>query len=285
MLDGSSSSGEYWPRTVRGESHRALYQVGHTDMGYAFNKQAYGIRLRALTRALDAGSVQLAGRRVFEAGFGVGYYLEFWRREGAAVTGVDIAPTAVANVGRRFPTFDLRLGDVTEMDVWDDWESILRSFDLVTAIDILYHVVEDAKAARALKLLASLLQPGGTLIFTEKFPASGMPIREHSHVTRRPLNWYEEALGLGFRVERVAPVFWCMDPALPGEAASAGDRAARGAWVFMRACTKYFRSPSLVQEILGGATGYIGATIDRMAVGRMRSQGNMRIVSIRRTGN
>jgi hypothetical protein len=108
-------------------------------------------------------------------------------------------------------------------------------------------------------------------------------LNEHAHVTRRPLHWFVDAVqDQDLVVERVAPVFWCMDPALPYTDRSIGDRAARALWVAIRATTKYLPRRGRLQEAVGSAGGFIGESLDRVAVGRARSTGNLRIVTMRR---
>lgn len=273
----------YWQGLIRGDSADALDEVGHTDMGRSFNRRAYRLRRRAVDHAIRAsGGLQRNGK-VFDGGFGVGFYLTLWEGMGAVVTGADLSPTAVGNVRSRFPACDLRVGDLTRLNDWGDWRNLTGSFDVVTAIDVLYHIVEDRGAVIALGNLAALVRPGGVLIFTEKFPEHHEPLNEHAHVTRRPLHWFVDAVqDQDLVVERVAPVFWCMDPALPYTDRSIGDRAARALWVAIRATTKYLPRRGRLQEAVGSAGGFIGESLDRVAVGRARSTGNLRIVTMRR---
>jgi SAM-dependent methyltransferase len=274
----------YWQALIRADTADALDEVGHTDMGRAFNRHGYRLRRRAVEHALRASGALPPNGIVFEGAFGVGFYLPVWEALGATVTGVDLSPTAVANVRSRFPGCDLRVGDLSRLSDWDDWTELVGSFDVVTAIDVLYHIVEDELAAVAVGNLAALVRPGGVLIFTEKFPEGARTLEEHAHVTRRPLRWFVEALAdQDLVVERVAPVFWCMDPALPNSKRSIGDHAARALWVGIRAATKYLPRRGRLQETIGSLGGLMGESLDRVAVGRVRSTGNLFVVTMRRS--
>jgi len=193
----------YWSSLVTGDGD--LAHVGIPGLG-RYNRYAYRFRLRALRRALQ--DVDLRGRRVFEAAFGEGFYLGYWRSAGAAkVSGVDLSPGAVAEGRRRFPSYDLRQADLTR-------PADLAGFgphDIVTALDVLYHIVDDVAFAAALRHLGALVAPGGRLLLSEKFPAAA-PFQRFPHVRRRPLGSYREVLEpLGLRLARLVPVFCLMD--------------------------------------------------------------------------
>ncbi|MGH9123147.1 MAG: class I SAM-dependent methyltransferase [Acidimicrobiales bacterium] len=287
MIGGPEATEEYWPNLIRGESNRALEEVGQTDMGRAFNVQAYKMRRRAVLCALEAAGVSLPSARIYEAGFGVGYYLALWEQgKAVAVAGIDLSSVAVRNVRQRFPSYDLSQGDITELAKRADWGERVGCYDVVTAIDVLYHIVDDRRAAEALRNLKSLVAMGGILLLTEKFPPSGSRLAEHHHVTRRPLSWYADILGPDVQIERLAPVFWCLDPAIPGSAEyGAGDRAARIIWVLLRVGPKYARPGGWLENAAGWAGGHVGLALDRIALGRTRATGNMRIVTARRRTN
>src|SRR6266508_4489818 len=88
--------------------------VGHEDMGREFTLRAYGLRLRALIRALQsAGCYPPAS--VFEAAFGVGFYLRLWKTlDSKRVSGIDLSARACEHARRCFPEFDLRAGDIAD---------------------------------------------------------------------------------------------------------------------------------------------------------------------------
>jgi SAM-dependent methyltransferase len=196
----------YWGGLVTGDGD--LAHVGIPGLG-PYNRHAYRFRLRALRHAL--ADLDLRGRTVFESGFGEGFYLGYWHAAGAAaVAGVDLTPGALAGARRRFPSYDLRLGDLTRA-------ADLTGFgtcDLVTALDVLYHIVDDDGFAAALRHLAALVAPGGRLLLSDKFP-SELPYQRFPHVRRRPLAHYRAVLEpCGLRLVRLVPVFCLMDEPL-----------------------------------------------------------------------
>jgi O-antigen biosynthesis protein len=98
----------------------------------------------------------VAGRKVLDAGCGLGYGAAMLARAGATVTGVDIAE-AVIEAGRPSagPQVDLQVGDVRSL-AFDD-----RSFDVVVCFEVVEHIDErDAVLAE----LRRVLVPGGLLL-------------------------------------------------------------------------------------------------------------------------
>jgi len=102
----------------------------------------------------------LAGRRVLDVGCGGGLLAEGMARRGARVTGIDLAPEALA-VARLHALesaieVDYRLETVESLA-----ESGPESFDLVTCLEMLEHVPDPASIVAS---LARLARPGGHVI-------------------------------------------------------------------------------------------------------------------------
>src|SRR3954452_16360113 len=114
----------YWQSLVQPTSSESVELVGHPDMGRAFNQRAYAVRLRAVLAALDAAGWH-SRSRVFEAAYGVGFYLNHWLRLGCTeVSGVDISEAAWKEARRNFPNYDLRCGDLSRISAWSDWAKL-----------------------------------------------------------------------------------------------------------------------------------------------------------------
>ncbi len=221
---------------------------------------------------------------IFECAFGTGFYLAYWRRRDCrTVMGVDLSPATVANNRRRFPEYDLRADDVARLAAWADWGDLQRRFNLVTAIDVVYHIVDEEPVERALSNLADLVAAGGILLVTEKFPAGDSAVREQRHVVRRPLGWYRRLLGArGLVLERTRPVFCCMDPPIRFGGQRWTARAAYCAWASMRLAIKFWPQNSMVQNVVGAGIGWTGAFVDRRIVRRLRRVPNLTIAVFRR---
>jgi SAM-dependent methyltransferase len=268
---------QYWRTLVKGGNPSDVDEVGHPDMGRAFNNAAYELRLKALQRALQQAGVELSQTSVFEAAYGVGYYLRFWANQHCPrVVGVDLSAQAHANVQRHFPAFDLRVGDLASLHHSPEWAALVASFQLVTAIDVIYHIVDEAAARQAVENLARLVARGGILCVTEKFPARPEPVREGEIAVRRPLAWYSQAVAAqGLVLERTVPIFWCMDPPVfhGGQHWTAGF--AYLGWGAMRLLLKFWPRNHSLQNALGYVVGMFGKTVDGLVVPRMATVPNL----------
>lgn len=180
--------------------------VGHPELG-SYNRVAYRLRLATLRRAVAAVCPAWPMVSVCDAAFGVGYYLDFYARAGVSrVAGIDLSPTAVRRAQARFPDYDLFQHDLAQPLPLSP-----RSFDLVTAIDVLYHIVDDARWELAVENLCALVSEKGALLITDKFPRDSAH-QTFAHVRRRPLAMYDAVLKRSsLKLERIWPVFVFMD--------------------------------------------------------------------------
>lgn len=102
------------------------------------------------------------GRRVLDAGCGVGWGSRILHNSGAAsVVGVDLDPGALGDARRRVPGVEFVLGDLAKLPFED------ARFDLVTCFETIEHVA-DARAA--LDELRRVLAPGGVAFVSSPNP-------------------------------------------------------------------------------------------------------------------
>jgi SAM-dependent methyltransferase len=105
----------------------------------------------------------VAGRRVLDAGCGVGWGTELLLDAGArSAVGVDIAPDAVRSAQARAARGRFVVGDLLDLPF------ARASFDLVTCFEAIEHV---ADASKALDELRRVLTPDGLLVVSSPNPA------------------------------------------------------------------------------------------------------------------
>jgi SAM-dependent methyltransferase len=188
---------DYWSRRLSREFN--LKGTGHVQYSEAYNVWLYRAKRRALGRAMrHAGRPSAA----LDVGSGVGWVVGELLRRGLEVEGCDIAPVAVDGLRARFPGltfFQLAVGD----------EPIPRpgaSYDLVTALDVTYHITDDARWRSGVAEMGRVLRPGGSLIVID-----GLGAREVSpaeHVRFRPLDaWIEAGRRAGLEMHAVIPCY------------------------------------------------------------------------------
>lgn len=185
---------EFWDERLR--EHFDLRGTGETGLSLAYNDACYRLRREVLERALREAGVALPGKSVLDVGCGTGFFTAFYLERGARVTGIDIAPTSVERLAKKFPAARFILSDVSEV-------ALTERYDVVNAFDVLYHITDEARWETAVRNLALGVAPGGLLLVTDVFAAGAESQAEHNRM--RSLPRYRAILD-GARVE-VATIY------------------------------------------------------------------------------
>lgn len=207
---GQPEALEWWE--ARHRSHRGFDAVGYAGAGEAYNAWLYRLRRRLFRR--HVAPLARPESRALDVASGTGFYVERWREAGVRrVVGSDVSETAVTRLraafpGTRFERFDVS-GPVLELPQ--------GQFHLVSAFDVLFHLIDDAAYRRALANLANLVLPGGLLVISENFRRQG-PRRFANVQVNREETEIVEALGdAGFEIMERHPMFVVMNaPACGG---------------------------------------------------------------------
>jgi SAM-dependent methyltransferase len=207
---GQAEALEWWE--ARHRDHRGFDAVGYVGAGGAYNAWLYRVRRRLFRRHVAS----LAGPEssVLDVASGNGFYLARWREAGAGrLVGSDVSETAVGRLRASFPgtridRFDLS-GPPAELPD--------GQFDLVSAFDVLFHLIDDDAYRRALANLASLVRPGGALVISENFRREGPRRFASVQVNREEGEILEELGEAGFEAIERHPMFVLMNaPACGG---------------------------------------------------------------------
>jgi len=203
--DAPHDPAAYWSDRLAQSSD--LESVGWQGLGESYNRWLYRRRAAVFRAVARHYGWSRRPPAVLEIGPGTGFYVDLWARLGVReLTGIDIAPPAVARLRHRFPRYQFLSGDIGRPMALPP-----HAFDVVTAFDVLFHIVEDAAFEQALRSVARALRPGGLALITDLFP----PTREIClpHQVSRTAGRYREALAAaGLHVERRRPVFVLMHP-------------------------------------------------------------------------
>ena len=148
----------YWSSRLNRDF--SLRGTGHIAYSEGYNAWMYRAKGRALRRALrhvrptpDA----------LDVGVGTGWCLDVLHGMGARINGCDIVEESIDRASERF-----REGEFFRVDISSERiPKEAASYDLVTALDVLYHVVDDAGWEQAVREIARVLRPGGILIATD----------------------------------------------------------------------------------------------------------------------
>ena len=140
--------------------------------------------------------------RALDVGSGVGWVVDRLLRRGDEVEGCDITDVAVERLTQRFPDvpfFVLALGNGAVPR--DD-----HVYDVVTMLDVAYHIVDDEIWLAGLRELRRVLRPGGTLIVTDSLSDQSTRVAAHVRFRSRA-DWEDACAALGLHVVQVLPLF------------------------------------------------------------------------------
>ena len=202
----------YSPTDYWGELHRRddLSAVGQSALPPAINGWLYGALARNVRRHVKRlGLHKPAGRRVQDIGAGTGFWVDGWRRLGATVDGVDLVPVAVERLRERFGRAggNFWVADVAEPGALGD-----ATYDVVSVMNVLLHVTDEAAFDQALANVASRVAPGGWLVMVEPILLRSDYVRPYNpekHSRARHFDDYRkplEAAGLELVEVRAATV-------------------------------------------------------------------------------
>ncbi len=159
----------YWEdRARRFAGERAgLAAVCSYGMPEFYNRAIHWEQRLALAPWLKVDSAT----RVLDVGCGVGRWSRLLAARGAAVTGVDLSPTMIAEARRRAAADGIaercrfRVADLSNLDVGE-------RFDLVLGVTVLQHILEPSQFRAAFTAMARHLAQGGRMVLLEAAPAA-----------------------------------------------------------------------------------------------------------------
>ena len=121
-----------------------------------------------------------------------------------SVTGVDITKVAVDNLRKSFPANAFYRADITE------GFGAVETHDLISAFDVLFHIVDDERFRAAIENIYNALRPGGLFIFSDNFIHHETIKLEHQ-VSRSLESIQRILIESGFVIDRRVPMFSIMN--------------------------------------------------------------------------
>ncbi|WP_458720931.1 class I SAM-dependent DNA methyltransferase [Candidatus Nitrosocosmicus sp. R] len=183
-----------------------LHGTGFIGLGKNYNKWMYRVRRHVFLKKIKDLNIESSQVDILDIGSGTGFYISLWKELMLPnVTGCDLTKTAVTNLKAKFPDFRF-----LEFDIGDDTIPISEKFDIISAFDVLFHIVDDTKYLKALENIKNLLKPGGIFIFSENFVHDESKYAKFQ--TTRSLKEIQGSLeNLGFIVLERSPMFFLMN--------------------------------------------------------------------------
>jgi 2-polyprenyl-3-methyl-5-hydroxy-6-metoxy-1,4-benzoquinol methylase len=166
------------------------------------------VRRRVFLSHVQALRLDWSRLTVLDVGAGTGFYVDIWRSLGVkSITAADLAAVAVERLQKTHPdvaTVQLDIGGSLTAQGFE------RTFDVITAFDVLFHIVDDARFRAAIFNISSLCRSGGYFIFSDNF-LHGQTKRT-PHQVHRSLEEIAAVLeAAGFRIVKRAPMFFLMN--------------------------------------------------------------------------
>jgi len=196
---------EYWEQRL---SNMSLNTVGHRNLGGKYNYWLYKIKKRQLEKCLHKYQIATERKSILDIGSGSGFYIDFWSNKGASrIVGIDITKAAVNFLKKKYPRYSFYCCDITASDVPG---TVGGKFDIVSAFDVLYHIIDDNLFETAIRNISKLCAQGGYFLLSDNFMQHNDIVSSY-YLKSRFLRDYEEILQHeGFRILGRVPVFHIM---------------------------------------------------------------------------
>ncbi len=144
------------------------------------------VELMILRHLYNSGT-DLSGSRVLDIGSGAGHWIEFYKSLGAkTITGLDVSRSCVNFLESRFKADEnitIHHGKASEI-----LEKLSGEFDLINAIGVMFHIVDDSDWARTVKLIGQSLRQNGLFVASGHFgllDGLNAQIDEHGKFNKR----------------------------------------------------------------------------------------------------
>ena len=263
------SARDYWQSRL--SQAYSLQGVGYQRLGKSFNQWMYKVRARVFSRLARRLGVDWRQATVLDVGSGTGFYVEQWHGLGVPkVIGVDITSKAVEELRRKFPGDEFAEADVGAVDGLRLTAHGSR-ITAVSAMDVLFHIVDDEAYRRAFANIAAVLAPGGWFLWSDNFLHH--QTERVMHQASRSLEESEDAVrAAGLEIVERVPMFVLMN--YPTDSTS---RLLRLGWTAMV-------SPAAVADPLGWLVGAALAPIDTWLTSVVRESPTTEIMVCRKGG-
>ncbi len=195
----------YWEERLSKDF--SLGGVGYSGLGLEYNKWLYKGRLRALKRALEIGKIDPHGKHVLDIGVGTGFYIDYWkRRDVKSATGIDITEKSTSSLKAKYPECEFIKADISSKQL----PLLSRKYDIITAFDVLFHIVDEDKFEQALSNIANLSHQDTQILIMDSFLKENRPPGFHEY--HRTMDRYKEALSkVGMEPVIIVPIFYVMN--------------------------------------------------------------------------
>jgi len=206
----------YWENRLRHSMN--LEGVGCLGKGMLYNTYLYRSKVRAMEKGLRRiGIEELMQMSVLDLGTGTGFWIDYFLNRGAGIcVGVDITEASVDFLSRKFSSEQATFvrSDLSDPNLP---KLIDKNFDLVTAIDVLYHIISDDLLEQTVKNISQLINDQGWFVFSDVLNLPQGKESSASHVKWRSRKVWEKLIyDNGFLIRAEVPMYVFMHAAITG---------------------------------------------------------------------
>lgn len=189
--DAQAYWNSYYKAQLRGSAGDWVTVGAGTEVESRFHYNATeNSIIRALLRREPVGGMTAAvwrflqerrGRRLLDIGSGTGHWIDFFRQafRVAEVVGIELAPQMVDRLREKYAA-DAAV-TIRALDISDTPFALAgEQFDLISAIGVMFHIVDDDCWRQAIANLASTLKPGGVAIVGGDFGIDTRNVQFHA---------------------------------------------------------------------------------------------------------
>ncbi len=268
---------DHWARLhARGD----LSSVGQSGLPADLNGWLYRALERRVRWFVRRHQALQGVETAFDVGSGTGYWARVWHDLGVArVDGCDLVPAAVERLGAEFGSRGDRFvaADIGAPDAGLP----VGPYGLVSVMNVLLHLTDDAAFRRALTNIAGLVGPGGSLLLVEPILLDATyerPPTETQTSRARALAAYRDPLlAAGLELVELRGALAMANNPIEAGSRAAYDRYLRWwRWVARRAKS----SPTSIHWL-----GPLMLTLDRVALARGAAPSSKIVLFRRPTGH
>jgi SAM-dependent methyltransferase len=209
---------DYWESRL--EENFGLHGTGYISLGKEYNNFLYKVRRNVFLRKMKSVHIDFTSSDVLDIGCGTGFYVDLWNKISVrTVTGIDITNIAVRSLKSKYPGQEFYQADISNQQ---DIEHLnTKKYDIVSAFDVLFHIVDDNRYENAIKNIHSILKPKGIFVFSDNF-VHGPAIRSTYQVSRSLSHIEKTLVENGFEIIQRRPMFVLMNT--PVDTANRGSK-------------------------------------------------------------
>lgn len=171
----------YWESRHKRFS-KSLQSVGHLQLSHSDNAKQYELKRGYIAELMNNYFPSPKGLKLLNGGCGIGFFTRSFVDMGFEVTAVDLSDAAIKKARLVAPKAHFVVSPLSTLQ-------LNEGFDVVTAIDVLLHIVDDQMWRAALTSLVSHLHSNGKLLILDQMIAASA---DHPpHVKTRSLAEYK----------------------------------------------------------------------------------------------